>query len=309
MIEHLRSMAVFFAVVEKGSFRAAAQSLSLSPSVVSHHVSQLEKQLGVTLLYRSTRKLLLTDDGRLFHESCREMVHAAENGLDRLADHTDTLSGKLRVAVPAFLSASLFMEDAAAFANANPKVDLDISFRDGGRDLMEEGFDLGIQLQAGPQPDSSMRSSRLVDVEGVICATPRYLSERKKPRKPEDLEAMPWVSGRIKTVELHNKAGEAVTVKMTPRIKIDNTHAAHAFALQHIGMALLPHHFVESDLASGTLIRVLPNWEVELYGAYALWPPNASRASLSTRFVEFLRVQIAQHEAQQRLPRAASITD
>ncbi len=301
MIEHLRSMAVFAKVIDHGSFRAAAKALQLSPSVVSHHVSQLEQQLGVTLLYRSTRKLSLTDDGRAFHQDCRKMLDAAETGLDRLADHTDMLVGELRIAVPAFLSATLFMEDAAAFANAHPKVRLNISFNDQVRDLMAEGFDLGLRINVGPLPDSSMRASKLLEIQGMVCASPRYLADRRKPKVPSDLLDHPWVIGVRNNLHFHSAAGAEESIKVQSRIKIDSAHAARGFALQHIGLTVLPEALVDDDFAQNRLVEVLPTWRLAPASVYALWPPNAGHTSLSFRFVDFLRGQIALHTARGQL--------
>lgn len=301
MIEHLRSMAVFAQVIDHGSFRAAAKALQLSPSVVSHHVSQLEQQLGVTLLYRSTRKLSLTDDGRAFHQDCRKMLDAAESGLDRLADHTDMLVGELRVAVPAFLSATPFMEDAAAFANAHPKVRLNISFNDQVRDLLAEGFDLGLRISVGPLPDSSMRASKMVDIVGVVCATPQYMADRRKPQKPADLQDHSWVIGARNHLHFRSAEGAEESLKVESRIRIDSTHAARGFALQHIGLTVLPEALIQDDFAEGRLVEVLPDWQLRPAAVYAVWPPNAGHTSLSFRFVEFLRVQIARHRAEGRV--------
>ena len=302
MIEHLRSMALFAQVVDHGSFRGAATALNLSPSVVSHHVSQLEQQLGVTLMYRSTRQLSLTQDGREFHLACRQMIDAAEKGLDQLADHTDTLVGELRVAVPAFLSATLFMEDAAAFANAHPKVRLNISFSDQVQDLMDEGFDLAIRIALDGLPESSMRVSKLLDIDGILVASPRFMADRRKPTHPKDLEEMSWVMGNRSSIQFVAGDGQVATLKLQPRIQIDSAHAAKGFALEHLGLALLPANLVDEDITNGSLVEVLPDWKIPPATAYAVWPPNAGRMSLSFRFVEFLRAQIQQHIADGKLP-------
>lgn len=286
-------MAVFARVVDKGSFRGAAQVLAVSPSVVSHHVSQLEQYLGVTLLYRSTRKLSLTEDGRHFYLSCCAMLAAAEEGLDKIADATESLSGELRVAVPAFLTATGFMEDAAAFANAHPKVQLNISFDDQLRDLMTEGFDLAIRISVGDMADSSMRARRLLTVDAVVVGSPRYLADWPRPKKLTDLAKHKWVLGSRNSFDFVDSNGRQQTLKVEPRIHIDSAHAAHGFALQHIGLAVLPSHLVEDDIASGRLERVLPDWKLASAAFYAIWPPNAGRTSLSFRFVDFLSEQIA----------------
>ena len=121
MIDDLRSMAVFATVVAEGSFRGAADRLGLSPSVISHHVSRLEKRLDCALLYRSTRRLSLTDDGRVFHASCARALEAAEEGLNSVA-HRQTEVGRApaRGCARPVLSNGPFVDDVLAFAEAFP---------------------------------------------------------------------------------------------------------------------------------------------------------------------------------------------
>src|SRR5437667_9970055 len=128
MIDDLKPLALFAKVVELGSFRGAARTYGLSASVVSHHVSELEGRLGVALLYRSTRKLALTPGGDLRLAAAREMLAAAQRGVDAVSGRSATPSGLLRVTAPAFFAETPFPKDLAAFARAYPRVELVISF-------------------------------------------------------------------------------------------------------------------------------------------------------------------------------------
>src|SRR5262245_60970627 len=148
MLDHLRAMAVFARTVETGSFRGAAKALGLSPSVVSHHVAQLEARLGVALLYRSTRRLTLTSDGNKLFEAARTMLEAAEGGLDQIAERSKEPSGHLSVTAPEVFVSGRVVDGLAAFARAFPKVTLAVSFTDMPLDLIRDGIDLAIRVGA-----------------------------------------------------------------------------------------------------------------------------------------------------------------
>ncbi|MEL6127635.1 MAG: LysR family transcriptional regulator, partial [Pseudomonadota bacterium] len=128
MIDKLRSIAIFTTVVERGTFRAAAAHLGLAPSRVSEVVSELERDLGVTLLYRSTRQLSLTQEGQVLHEKAQAMLATVESGLDEINTSSKEPHGTLRVTAPAFATQTGLMDRFAAFAKAHPRIDLRIDF-------------------------------------------------------------------------------------------------------------------------------------------------------------------------------------
>jgi len=142
MIDRLRQMAIFAKTIDHGSFRAAAKELRLSPSVVSHHISQLEESLGVALLYRSTRKLSLTSEGERLLVAARNMLQAVETELVDLSSSANTPSGELRLTMPSVLSQSHFTDRIAAFSKAYPRITLSLDFSDTRRALIDDGFDL-----------------------------------------------------------------------------------------------------------------------------------------------------------------------
>ena len=191
MINQLRALAVFAKTVDYGSFRLAAQDLQLSPSVVSHHISQLEEQLGVALLYRSTRKLSLTRDGEHLIGAARAMVKAAEDGIALILDQTAELSGTLHVTAPAVLTRSPISERISLFMNAYPNVHLSIDYTETPRDVIADGIDVAIRMSR--LRDRSLKARKLYDVELVLLATRSYLKSKASPRSPKDLEEWDWL--------------------------------------------------------------------------------------------------------------------
>lgn len=293
MLDQLRSLAVFAKVVELGSFRAAARALSLSPSVVSHHVSELERRLSLPLLYRSTRRLALTPDGERLVVAAREMVDAAERGLDALSGHGHSPTGALRVTAPAFLAETRFSADLAAFQAACPKVSLTVSFTDAPRDLLRDGFDLALRI--GRLEDSTHKTRKLADMRRLLVGSPRYVGAKQPPRAPRDLEGWDFMqlSSRPAELTLTAPGRPAVVIAFEPKIAVDSAAALRELAIAGVGLVTLPEVTVRADVASGRLVEVLPTWQAALLGVYAVWPSNAQRAGLTLRFVELMASRIA----------------
>ncbi len=288
MLDHLRQLAIFAKVVETGSFRAAAQILTLSPSVVSHHISKLEENLGVALLYRSTRKLSLTEDGARLLESVQAMVAAAETGLDCINAASPEPAGRLRVTAPAVLAHSGLIDDIVAFATAYPQVELDISFTDVRRDIIGEGIDLAIRM--GWLEDSALMARKVTTVDRLLLTTPAYLEGQDLPETPRDLENWQFLhlSNVGRRFAFENESGERIDVKPNARVVVDDAIALYRLVRGGFGVGTIPGFLAADDLAAGKLVRLLPDWRPQPLGIYAVWPPNAPRDSLTARFVRYL---------------------
>lgn len=291
MIDELRAMAVFARTVETGSFRAAARELELSPSVVSHHVAQLEERLGVALLYRSTRRLSLTHDGEKLLDAATAMLQAAERGLNAIAGRSAEPSGRLSITVPGFFARGTLIDDIAAFAQAYPKVQLAINFSDEKRDLIRDGIDLAIRI--GALKDSALKSKKLSVVQRRLVAAPAYIAARKKPRGPADLEGWDWIglSMRPDHKTLIGKRGSTHRIGFTPRVTVDSIDAMSRLAVAGLGLATPPAFLADDDIRAGRLAEPLPGWQAEPLGVYAVWPSNAGKESLTMRLLRFLEVR------------------
>jgi len=296
MIDHLRSMAVFATVVGEGSFRAAAKRLGLSPSVVSHHVAQLEARLDCALLYRSTRHLSMTDDGRALHQACARAVEAAGEALEIVTRRRRRVIGHLRVTAPALLATGPFIDDLAAFAESCPDVSLHLHLDDARQNMVRDGFDVAIRI--GPLEDSGLRARHLFSAHRVVCAAPALLARHRPVRHPKQLESLPWVRDDTQSGFLDFAKPGAPPHRVELRGRITTTHAdaAKHLAIAGAGVQVGPDFFVREELASGALVRLVPAWQLQPAGVYAVWPANASRASLALRFVEFLLARLAANE-------------
>lgn len=288
MIEKLRAMAIFAAVVDRGSFRAAARHLGLSPSRISQTVSDLEKELGVTLLYRSTRQLSMTNEGHIFYAKVSEMLRAAETGLDAINQLTATPAGELRVAAPAFVTQTGLMDTIAEFAKAYPSVTLKLGFSDHPLDLIKEGFDIGIR--AGGVKDSDMMSRNIGKADRFLVASPGYVATMPAPAHPDDLGSWDWIhfSMRSERIDFTSENGQRTSVICKFRIEVDSANALYELAVRGLGLTALPQNLARRGFEHGELVQILPQWSVRPLAFRAIWPDRSRRESLTLIFVRFL---------------------
>lgn len=288
MIDDLRAIAIFAELARQGSFRQAAKVLALSPSVVSYHVSQLEKRLGVALIYRSTRKISLSHEGETLYRHAEEMLAAAQQGLNKISSLREEPRGRLTVTLPSALTRAPLTCRIGEFSRRYPGIELQILYSDRTRDLIAEGIDLAIR--AGELVDSSLKSRRIGQVERRLVCTPAYLAEHPLPKHPQELASWDWI--RLTMLPgrrtLLGPDGEQETVEYASRLSVDSVEAMTQFCLQGLGLATPPLHLVETALSHGELVEVLPAWQVEPVPLYALWPANAAPQGNSRRLLDFL---------------------
>ena len=288
MINKLRSIAIFSSVVEQGSFRAAARHLGLAPSRISEVVSQLEKDLGVTLLYRSTRQLSLTNEGRHLNEKANVMLGAAEEGLDAINPLSKEPAGALRIAAPAFVTQTQLMESFARFAKEYPKVDLSFDFSDRPSEVIKDGYDVAIR--AGWLDDSDLMVRTIGHTDRFLVASPEYVASMPTPMVPSDLEQWDWIRFVMRNdhTELTSATDEITKVLGKSSISVNTANALYEFATRGLGLTAIPEHLARRGFARGDLVHILPDWTLRPLGLHAIWPNQARRENLTTLFVRFL---------------------
>lgn len=288
MLDQLRPLAIFAKTVEHGSFRSAARALNLSPSVVSHHIAQLEEQLGVALLYRSTRKLSLTRDGERLIEAAQTMLNAAEGGIATVLNQAAVLSGELRVTAPAVLATSLLTEKIASFASSHPNVRLTIDYSEYPRDMIAESIDVAIRM--GQLRDSRLKVQKLYEVERCLMASSTYLLGRPLPNSPKDVEHWDWLE--LSQVSLRpafrGQSGKRITLRPSSRISANNAVALYQLARNGAGVAVLPRFLADEDISTGAMKILLPKWKLPALGVFVLRPNNAPSNGLAAGFVRAL---------------------
>ena len=281
MIDQLRQMAIFAKTIDHGSFRGAAKELNLSPSVVSHHISQLEDTLGVAIIYRSTRKLTLTREGERLLSATRNMLAAVEGEIADLSASANAPSGELRITVPSVLSQSDFTKRIAAFAQTFPRIQLSIDFSDTRHALIDGGFDFAIRMGRGAKPSATSR--KLFAVPRRIVASVDYIAEHSAPAAPDDLLQWNWLAlmpALHTSLTLRHSSGQLAKIKPDPRILTNDAQAIYALAQAGAGLAIVPEFLAQTDVAHGSMSYVLPEWELPSIDVFAEWPANAPKHGL-----------------------------
>lgn len=281
MIDRLRQMAIFAKTIDHGSFRGAARELNLSPSVVSHHISQLEEHLGVALIYRSTRKLTLTSEGQRLLTATRNMLDAVEGELQDLSATAQEPSGELRITLPSVMSLSPITDHIAAFSRAYPRITMTVDFSDTRRALIDDGFDLAIRM--GPKAKPSATTRNLFEVRRVLVASKDYLATRTVGNDPMALVDWDWLAlAPVQNVPLsfRDMDGETQKIKPTPHMFTNDAQALHRLAHAGAGLAIVPDFLVATDIDNGTMEMVLPEWKLRSISVFAQWPANAPKHGL-----------------------------
>jgi len=300
----LMSMKIFCCAAETLNFSRTAANLHISPAKVSKHISFLEDHLGVKLFTRTTRQILLTEQGRSYHPKCREMLEGLEEIESAIRNDNLAVKGKLRVSLPMDFGVSVLTPLIADYLEKHPGVTLDIACEDAYVDLVGGGFDLAIRI--GRQlPDSSLVARRLSMTDTVLCASPEYLEKHPQPTSPEQLTRHNCIlyshacDGHY--WRLHGPDGEEV-IPIKGNLRLNNGGAIRSALLNGLGIAMLPRFLVDSCLTRGSLQEVLPDYSGSNLGIYAVYPQQAYLPVRTQRFIEFLGERLARGEEQDVIP-------
>jgi DNA-binding transcriptional LysR family regulator len=267
MLDQLKRMAVLAAVVRHGSFAAAARQLRTSTSAVSQQVRALEKDMGVTLLHRSTRKLSLTPAGERFHAGCAAMWAAAEAAQAQLAQLRDAPEGELRLAMAVGFARQVGPALAPLLA-AHPGLRLHLQVEDGFTDLVAHRIDLAIRF--GRLPDSAWVAVRIGSLRMGVYAAPAYLARRGVPASAEALQAADWLLLQDGT-DAQRRPGSAQAAA-GPRCSSNNQLSLQQLCEAGLGLATLGDDDVAEAVAAGRLLRLDVALDLPEMPVWALTP-------------------------------------
>jgi DNA-binding transcriptional LysR family regulator len=294
-MDKFMEMRVFTAVVDASSFVAAGDALGLSKAAVSRYVSELEQRLGVRLMHRTTRKLSLTPEGEVFLARCREILSSIDASEAEISTRSVTASGLLKVSVPVSYGIKHLAPLWREFLELHPQVTLDVQLADRVIDLVDEGLDLAVRIAR--LPDSSLVSRRLSSTRLVLCAAPSYLQRRGAPAHPSELIAHEILAYSLMSMgdqwQFTGPEGP-VSVKVRPRLWSNNGDTCIAAALQGAGIQLQPTFLIDSQLASGELVEILPQYRCAELGIYAVYPSRKFVLPKVRALIEFLSAKLAQ---------------
>jgi DNA-binding transcriptional LysR family regulator len=282
-------MRTFVQVVDAGGFSAAARALAKSKALVSKYVRDLEDELGVRLLNRTTRRLSLTEVGQAYYREAGDILQRIDDLAHSVGDQHREPRGLLRVAAPRSFADGLLGEAFAEFMAREPKINLDIHLEDRFVDLVEEGFDVAIRVTA--MTDSSLIARRLSPFRTLLVASPAFLAEHGTPSHPSDLAGKPAIvdtNARGRANWIFDWPGEKVTVAVQPRMEANSPEVVIKAAIAGLGFARTPIFTARKALADGLLVRLLEEGENKNSGIFAVYPHRRHLSGKVRAFVDFL---------------------
>ena len=281
----------FQAVYEQLSFKLAAEQLQLPASNVSRHVALLEKQLGLRLLERTTRRMIATAAGRQLYQSVRPLTQAMNDALEDVSQYGDTLSGPLKIIMPdlPFLAGII-----ADFCLQHPQIQLSCDTHLNPSEGLLEGFDLVLRFGRGPLEDSGWVAREILRWPSVVVAAPQLLQGQPVPVSLDELSRSPCITTLSVLQGLPWRFKHEQTVQVQSGYKVNSGHMAKAAALKGLGFAILPAHACQSEIANGELVHIELASEPEDLVLYAFYSGRKYPLEKVKVFLEHLQARIGE---------------
>jgi DNA-binding transcriptional LysR family regulator len=289
-MDRFLAITAFVKVVETGSFARAAQRLDVSVSSVSRHVSELEAHLDARLLNRTTRRLSLTESGRVFHERCVQLLADLEEAEESAGAATIRPRGTLRLTASITFGSRHLAPAIAEFIKRYPEMRLDVELSDRAVDLVDEGFDVAVRI--GAIGSQNLVGRKVGEMRLVCCAAPAYVARHGEPRTPEDLAAhaclvydyMPQKNLWL----FRDRDGKERDVRVTGPVHANNGRFLTALAAEGMGIAYEPDFMVGPELRAGRLMPLLREFSSPPSSIYVVYPSRRHLSAKVRAFTDFL---------------------
>ena len=287
---NLKRLAYFAAVVETGSFTAAADRLGITKAVVSQQVARLESDFRTTLLTRTTRKVLPTEAGQAFFQRCVLILREAGDAFDELAETAEEPAGTLRLTAPIDFGIIAVVPAIAAFTQRYPKCKVDAIFSDQSLDLMSGQVELA--LRVGWLTELNVQARKIGAFRQLLVAAPSWRERVARLADPDEISHLPFVANTalrdpVRWSFSRNDI-ERRQVRVHPSVFLNATLAVREAVIGGAGLSVLPDYAVAADLASGRLLQVLPDWGLASGGIHAVFPTARFRPAKVRMFVDLL---------------------
>jgi DNA-binding transcriptional LysR family regulator len=290
-MNRIDDLTLFLRILDLGSISAAARHLDMSVAVASQRLKRLERELGVRLLHRTTRRLRVTAEGATLAEQGRALVEDLDALTSGLCHAGTKVVGTLRVTTAASFGRQYVSPLLPEFLSLHPGVRISIDLNDQVLDLVGAGFDLAVRI--GPLRDSTLVSQRLATNRRVLCASPEYLRRHGKPKMPADLErheclVLVGSDGRRDVWRLTGRDGDEVAVRVAGRFESNFGELLRDAAIAGLGIAQHSTWHVCDDLRTGRLRVVLPGYPIADTGIHAVMPRRQLVPLRVRAFIDFL---------------------
>ncbi len=287
-MDRFHSMSVFIEVVDRGGFTAAQERTGLSRAQISKLVMQLEAHLGTRLLNRTTRRISLTEMGRIYYERCKVLLLEVDEIDSMAGEHTETPRGTLTIGAPGSFGILHFKDVITEYMKQYPQVQISLQLTDRFVDVVDEGFDVVIRI--AEMADTSLIARKLSSCKLVYCASPKYLKEHGTPNVPQDLALHHCLlysnADKPDTWSFYGPAG-IENVRVSGPLTTDNGHILRAAALADLGIVFMPTFIVGEDLRNGSLQQVLSDYCPPELNINAVFPSRRYLSAKVRTFIDF----------------------
>lgn len=272
----LNNLYFFAKVVDSGSYTAAAELLGMQTSKLSRRIGELEKELGVRLLNRTTRKLSLTEAGKTLHRHCVALIAEAEAAKDAINRTLSAPRGLVRISCPTGLLQGGVADMLAQYLDAYPEVRVALEASNRRVDVIDEGIDIAIRVRLPPLNDSDLAMRSFGPSDMILVGSPALVAKYGQPQVLSDITRMPTVStgilGREHTWHFVDATSRPEELVHNPRLSADDFFTVRRAALRGVGVARLPALLAKDDLSSGALVRLLPSLSSRSGIVHAVFP-------------------------------------
>jgi DNA-binding transcriptional LysR family regulator len=290
----LDRLEVFVATAKTRNFSAAARRLSISQAAVSRSIASLEKRLGLRLFERTTRQVVLTNEGAKFHARISPLLEHLQDAVTKTLDDKGAARGMLRVTVDTVFLSVISPITLGLFVAENPELTLDLITKDRRSDLRSESVDLDIRF--GAVPRGSFIRRKLGETRVLTVAAPRYIERFGRLRSPTDMLAKNHViidfcdpiTARPFEWTFRNKRKEEVTIPTDGRIIVNDIANMHGLCLAGFGIAQVLEVAVRDQLRDGRLIALFPDWQEEVFPLIAIYPSRQHTPLKTKTFLNFV---------------------
>ncbi|MEI6893449.1 MAG: LysR family transcriptional regulator [Colwellia sp.] len=282
---------LFALVVEAKSFNKAAKLANISPAALSKKISQLEKELKVQLLNRTTRQLHITEAGELLYQHAKKINEKVNDAFTQVTNFSSGLMGTIKMTVPVISGELLLAEVVAEFCQRHQHLSVDMRLENEFVDLVKEGRDIAIRT--GELTDSTLIAKRLIESNWVVCCSPRYIEKYGKPQSIEELTEHNCFAYTYQSQGTHDwkfeKNNEKLTVKISGNFASDNSLALRKAILAGYGIAYVPKFCLYDDIQSGALVPILQDYKPRSLGIYAVYPYTKHQSQKIKLLIEHIK--------------------
>jgi DNA-binding transcriptional LysR family regulator len=279
----------FVYVAENESFTLASKKMAISTAQVSRQISALEKRLNIKLFYRTTRKVSLTEEGRVFYQHCRSVLDGLDAAERAITNLQSKPQGKIKLTAPVTYGEKQILPLVNNFIKQYDDVEVLAYLSNRQIDIVDEGYDLAIRL--GKLSDSTMMAKKLGKRANYVCASPSYLEKQGIPHSISELNKHSCLLGTNDHWHFR-ESGREKSIRVTGRLRYNNGYSLTDAALKGLGIVQLPDYYVQQHIQRGELVTLLDSYRAPDEGIWAVYPQNRHLSPKIRLLVDYLAEQL-----------------